>query len=310
MKKILAFAMAAAMTLSLAACGGNNGSSASKGNTSNPPAASGNQGGSASSVQQGGADISVYTNAYFAPFEYYDGTDIVGVDVDVMNMVGEKLGRKVSYTNVEFGVIIDTVSSGALADVGAAGITITDSRKEQVDFSDPYFTSVQYVIYPAGTMTPDGTDGDVSYILWNSLAGKKIGVQADTTGDIYVDMEINAVNGDDYDLGRDGVLLNTGAEETRYDNAQLAADAVGAGQVDVVVVDYLPASFIVDKNDGFECAALYYDNGDGTVAPTEEQYAICVTKGQDELLAAINEVLAGLGQDGVNDLVMKHMGLE
>ncbi|NBI09481.1 hypothetical protein D1641_05520 [Colidextribacter sp. OB.20] len=318
MKKIFALAMAAAMALSIAACGGNGTDSSNKGGASSgaPSSASGSQaGGSGSSAAQpsGGADISVYTNAYFAPFEYYDGTDIVGVDVDVMNMVGEKLGRKVVYTNVEFGTIIDTVSAGKLADVGAAGITITDSRKELVDFSDPYFTSVQYVIYPAGSMTPDGADGDVSYILWDSLAGKKIGVQADTTGDIYVDMEINAADGDDYDLGRDGVLLNTGAEETRYDSAQLAADAVGAGQVDVVVVDYLPASYIVEKNSGFECAALYYDAGvDGAEAPfpTEEQYAICVTKGQDELLAAINGVLADLGKDGINDLVMKHMGLE
>ncbi|MEY8402643.1 transporter substrate-binding domain-containing protein [Oscillospiraceae bacterium 44-34] len=302
MKKILALAMAAAIALSIAACG-NQGDA--KGNTS------GSNPGTSSSAPQGGADISVYTNAYFAPFEYYDGTEIVGVDVDVMNMVGEKLGRKVSYTNVEFGTIIDTVSAGKLADVGAAGITITESRQKLVDFSDPYFTSVQYVIFPAGTMTPDGTDGDVSYILWDSLAGKKIGVQADTTGDIYVDMEINAVNGDDYGLERDGMLLNSGAVETRYDSAQLAADAVGAGQVDVVVVDYLPASYIVEKNTGFECAALYYAGGEGeNPTPTEEQYAICVTKGQDELLQAINDVLADLGEDGINDLVMKHMGLK
>lgn len=254
--------------------------------------------------------ISVYTNAFFAPFEYYEGTDIKGVDVDIMNKVGEKLGKKVTFTNVEFSAVIDTVQSGQLADAGAAGITITDERKELVDFSDPYFTSVQYVIYPAGSMTPDGTDGETAYILWNSLAGKKIGVQADTTGDIYVDMEINAVNGDDYDLGRDGVLLNSGASETRYDSAQLAVDAIGAKQLDVVVVDYLPASYIVGKNSGYECAALYYDNGDGTVSPTEEQYAICVTKGQDELLKAINEVLAELGEEGVNNLVMEHMGLK
>lgn len=295
MKKFLALALAMAMVMSLAACG--NGSSSSAG-------ASGSQSSS-------GAAISVYTNAYFAPFEYYDGTDIVGVDVDIMNQVGEKLNREVTYTNVEFGTIIDTVSSGKLADVGAAGITITPARQEQVDFSDPYYTSVQYVVYPAGTMTPDGTDGDVNYILWDSLAGKNIGVQADTTGDIYVDMEINAVNGDDYELERDGVLHDTGAAETRYDSAQLAVDAVGAGQIDVVVVDYLPASFIVDKNEGYECAALYYAGGEGEEPyPTQEQYAICVTKGQDELLTAINEVLAELGEDGINDLVMKHMGLE
>ena len=304
MKKILALAMAACLSAGLAACSGS--PSAPSAPADSSPAAS-------APAQSAGADISVYTNAYFAPFEYYDGTDIAGVDVDIMNLVGEKLNRKVVYTNVEFGTIIDTVSAGKLADVGAAGITITESRQQQVDFSDPYFTSVQYVIYPAGSMTPDGTDGDVSYILWDSLASKKIGVQADTTGDIYVDMEINAADGDDYDLGRDGMLLNSGAEETRYDSAQLAADAVGAGQVDVVVVDYLPASYIVEKNSGFECAALYYAAGvDGAEAPfpTEEQYAICVTKGQDELLAAINGVLADLGEDGVNDLVMKHMGME
>lgn len=294
MKKLGALLLALTMVSALAAC-----SDQGAKDSAEPSKAPETQ----SAEPSQGAAISVYTNAYFAPFEYYDGTDIVGVDVDVMNLVGEKLGREVTYTNVEFGTIIDTVSAGKLADVGAAGITITDARKEQVDFSDPYFTSGQYVVYPAGTMTPDGKDGDVGYILWDSLAGKKIGVQADTTGDIYVNGEIT---GEDFD----GLLKDTGASETRYDNAQLAVDAMGAGQVDVVVVDYLPASYIVEKNSGYECAALYYDNGDGTVAPTEEQYAICVTKGQDELLKAINDVLAQLGEDGINDLVMKHMGLE
>lgn len=295
MKKFLALAMALAMVMSLAACGSKSGSNSSS--------ASGSQ-------QSSGTPISVYTNAYFAPFEYYDGTDIVGVDVDIMNMVGEKLNREITYTNVEFGTIIDTVSSGKLADVGAAGITITPARQELVDFSDPYYTSVQYVIYPTGTMTPDGTDGDTNYILWDSLADKKIGVQADTTGDIYVGLEINSDGSEESD-NYTGVLYGTQTSQTRYDSAQLAVDAVGAGQIDVVVVDYLPASFIVDKNDGYECAALYYAGAEGEDPyPTQEQYAICVTKGQDELLAAINGVLAELGEDGINDLVMKHMGLE
>ena len=283
MKKFLALALSLGLAVSLTACSG------------------GQEGDS-----QQNAAISVYTNAYFAPFEYYDGTDIVGVDVDIMNMVGEKLGREVTYNNVEFGTIIDTVSSGKLADVGAAGITITAARQELVDFSDPYFTSVQYVVYPAGAMEIDGTDGDVDYILWDSLADKKIGVQTDTTGDIYVDLEINSDGSADYDEYT-GVLYGTETSQTRYDSAQLAVDAVGAGQIDVVVVDYLPASYIVEKNSGYECAALYY--GGDEPSPTEEQYAICVTKGQDELLAAINGVLAELGEDGINDLVMEHMGL-
>lgn len=297
MKKFSALLLALSMVFALAAC-------SDQSSAPTPTAAPSDAAEPSAEASQGGAAISVYTNAYFAPFEYYDGTDIVGVDVDVMNKVGEKLGREVTYTNVEFATIIDTVSSGKLADVGAAGITITPSRQERVDFSDPYFTSVQYVIYPAGAMTPDGTDGDVDYILWDSLAGKKIGVQTDTTGDIYVNGEIT---GEDFD----GLLKDTGASETRYDNAQLAVDAMGAGQVDVVVVDYLPASYIVEKNSGYECAALYYPGGEGEQpSPTEEQYAICVTKGQDELLSAINEVLAELGEDGINALVMEHMGLE
>ena len=66
--------------------------------------------------------IYVNTNAYFAPFEYYDGTKIVGVDVDIMNMVGEKLGKKVKFVNTDFGVIIDNVQKGKKYDCGAAGV--------------------------------------------------------------------------------------------------------------------------------------------------------------------------------------------
>lgn len=252
--------------------------------------------------------IIVQTNAYFAPFEYYDGGQIVGVDVEIMNLVGEKLGKKIEFQNVEFEVIIDNVSAGKICDAGAAGITVTDARKEKVDFSNTYFTSVQYVIYKKGTMTVDGTDGDVSYILWDSLAGKKIGVQRNTTGDIYVDGEINGQEDNDY--GYNGVLYGTGAKLTQYDNAQVAADAIGA-YVDVVVVDKLPASFIVEKSSEFECAALYYKGGEGEADfPTEESYAICVTKGNTELLTAINEVLAELGEEGVEALIKKHMGIE
>lgn len=252
--------------------------------------------------------IIVQTNAYFAPFEYYDGGQIVGVDVEIMNLVGEKLGKKIEFQNVEFEVIIDNVSAGKICDAGAAGITVTDARKEKVDFSNTYFTSVQYVIYKKGTMTVDGTDGDVSYILWDSLAGKKIGVQRNTTGDIYVDGEINGQEDNDY--GYNGVLYGTGAQLTPYDNAQVAAAAIGV-HVDVVVVDKLPASFIVEKSSEFECAALYYKGGEGEADfPTEESYAICVTKGNTELLNAINEVLAELGNEGVEALIKKHMGIE
>lgn len=249
--------------------------------------------------------IYVDTNAFFAPFEYYDGTEIKGVDVDIMNLVGEKLGKKVVFENTDFGVIIDNVSSGKKYDCGAAGITITEARQQQVDFSDPYFTSVQYVVFEGDTLSVDGTTEDgVEYILWSQLANLTIGVQTDTTGDIYVDGEINAQESNDY--GYDGVLYGTNTTEKQYDSAQLAVDALGA-YVDAVVIDKLPAEYIVANNTtaDLHCYALYYDEE----TATEEQYAICVTKGNTELLNAINEVLAELGEEGINQLVSEHLGL-
>lgn len=256
--------------------------------------------------------IIVQTNAYFAPFEYYEGTEIKGVDVEIMGKVGEKLEKEIEFVNVEFAAIIDNVANGEVCDAGAAGITITDERKAKVDFSVPYYTSVQYVIYDKNN-APEITND--SYILWDSLAGKKLGVQTDTTGWIYADGEINATADNDY--GYDGVLYGTNTTLTNYDNAQLAADAIGANQIDYVIIDELPAQFITEKNSGLACLPLYYKGADGEAdSPTEEQYAICVTKGNTELLNAINEVLTEMmkkdanGQSEVEKLIMKHMGLE
>ena len=253
--------------------------------------------------------IYVDTNAYFAPFEYYggdSGLEIVGVDVEIMNLVGKKLNKKVKFENTDFDVIIDNVAQGKKYDCGAAGITITEARKEKVDFSNPYFTSVQYAIFPTSATVTSYKDGDIDYVLWEALAGKKIGYQADTTGDIYVNLEIDGE--DDYT----GQLQGKGSSGHRYDNAQLAVDAIGGEQVDVVVVDKLPAQYIVSKNSGYKCFAIYYpaDAENPNDYPTEEQYAICVTKGNSELLNAINEVLAELGEDGINALVSHHLGIE
>ena len=259
--------------------------------------------------------IIVHTNAFFAPFEYYDGTEIKGVDVEIMNLVGEKLGKKVEFVNVEFSAIIDNVKAGEVCDAGAAGITITDERKDKVDFSTPYYTSVQYVIFATAdtsiaTKTVDGKE----YIVWEALAGKKLGTQTDTTGWIYTDGEINATEDNDY--GYAGVLYGTNTTLVNFDNAQLAADAIGAKQIDAVIVDELPAQYITKNSSTLKCVPLYYSGEtDAEDAPVEEQYAICVTKGNTELLDAINAVLADLmkkGDDGkteIEKMVMKHMGL-
>ena len=93
------------------------------------------------------ADYIVETNAFFAPFEYYDNRQIVGVDIEIVNRVAEKLNKKIQINNVEFDVIIDNVEAGRIADAGAAGLTITPAREEKVNFTIPYYNSVQYVIF-------------------------------------------------------------------------------------------------------------------------------------------------------------------
>jgi len=260
------------------------------------------------SVSCGNKDeIIVQTNAFFAPFEYYVGDDIVGVDVEIMNMVGEKLNKKVVFKNVEFSAIIDNVKEGKVCDAGAAGITITDERKEKVDFSVPYYTSVQYVIFAKDSdIAKRGAEG-AQYIVWEALAGKTLGTQTDTTGWIYTDGEINATADNDY--GYDGVLYGTNTTLKTFDNAQLAADGIASNIVDYVIIDQLPAEYIVSKNSNLACLPLYYSGEtEADDAPVEEKYAICVTKGNKELLDAINAVLNELIAEGkIEKMVMAHM---
>jgi len=251
--------------------------------------------------------IVVQTNAFFAPFEYYDGTKIVGVDVEIMERVGKKLDKKIVWEDGDFGIIIDVVAEGELADCGAAGLTITPARAERVDFSIPYYTSIQYVIVPESSNIATKTADGVEYVVWQALAGMTVATQIDTTGWIYADGEIDAEG---------GVLYGTGTEHEAMDSAQIASEALGI-TVDAVIVDELPAQFIVANSaKDFKCYPLYYQGTDGEPdAPVEEQYAIAVTKGNDELLDAINEVLEELlakdadGKTQIEKMVMKHMGM-
>ncbi len=252
--------------------------------------------------------IYVNTNVPFAPFEYLEGTEIKGVDVDIMNKVGEKLGKKVKFESTDFDYIIDNVASGKKFDCGAAGITVTDERKEKVDFSKTYFTTIQYVVYKGDELQAEQLykDGETSYTLWNHLYDKKIGVQRATTGDIYVNDEID---------GEQGVLHGSKSVCTAYDDVMIATAALTAGTVDVVVIDKLPAEYVVKNSSTaeFKCVALYYEGGeDEADYPTQEDYAICVTKGNAALLNAINEVLEELlanNGEGINALVSKHLGI-
>ena len=246
------------------------------------------------------ADYIVETNAFFAPFEFYEGREIKGVDVEIINKVAAKMNKKIDIKDVEFDVIIDNVEAGKIADAGAAGLTITPARSEKVNFSIPYYTSVQYVIFDKDH-APE-TRGD--HVVWEALAGKKLGSQTGGTGYLFASDEAD-----------DGVLAGTNTEVKGFDSHQLAADAIGAHIIDYAIADELPAKMIVAKNSNLAAMPLYYMGGTiAEDAPAEESYAIAVNKDKTELLQAFNEVLADMltkdaeGKSEIDRLVLKYMG--
>ncbi len=246
----------------------------------------------------------VYTEAGFAPFEYVSNGKIVGVDVDIMNLVGEKLNKEIVFENVAFDTIVDAVSAGALTNVGAAGISVTEERKQKVDFSTEYYTANLYVIYQTADANSylSTTTDNVQGIYWDNLAGKDIAVQSGTTADLFLGDEIS----------EGGTLFANGeATATKSDYDELATAVADLGlNADVLIIDELPAKKLIEGKENLACAPLYYKGGEGeSDEAAVDTYAICVTKGQTELLAAINEVLAELGKDGIQNLVNKHLGL-
>ena len=248
------------------------------------------------------ADYVVETNVPFTPFEYYENREIVGVDVDIVNRVAEKMDKTIQIKNVEFDVIIDNVEAGKIADAGAAGLTITPAREEKVNFTIPYYTSVQYVIF-SRDMPPSLRD---DHVVWEALGGAKLGSQIGSTGYLFVEDEIE-----------NGLLKGTGATVKGIDSHQLAADAISSHIIDFAVADELVAKFIIEKNPGLDALPLYYSGPTREEDyPVEESYAIAVNKDKTELLEAFNEVLTEMlvkdanGQSEIDKLVMKHMGLE
>ena len=247
------------------------------------------------------ADYVVETNVPFTPFEFYENRQIVGVDVDIVNRVAEKLNKKIQIKNVEFDVIIDNVEAGKIADAGAAGLTVTPAREEKVDFTIPYYTSVQYVIYNR-ELPPSLRD---DHVVWDALAGYTLGSQIGSTGYLFIEDEIE-----------NGVLRGTNTTLKGIDSHQLSADAVNSHIVDFAIADELVAQFIVEKNPELEALPLYYSGATREEDyPVEESYAIAVNKGRTELLNAFNEVLGEMmmkdssGKTEIDRLVFKYMGL-
>ena len=178
----------------------------------------------------------VATNAGFAPFEYKEGDTYLGVDLEIMGMLAEYLGRELVINNMEFESVCTAVAEG-MCDIAAAGLTITDTRKEILDFSDAYYNASQVLIAKADDTAFDAckTAEDVEAVLNTFGADTKIGVQSGTTGQFYV-------MGDE-DWGFAGFKT----ECVRYEVGALAAQNIINGNVKYVVLDIAPAKAVVEN---------------------------------------------------------------
>ncbi|MCM1024279.1 MAG: basic amino acid ABC transporter substrate-binding protein [Prevotella sp.] len=243
LSKILCGALAAVMALSLSGCGG-----------------------------EKKTTLVMATNAEFPPYEYREGDQIVGIDAEIAKAIADDMGLELVIEDMAFDSIIAAVQSGK-ADIGVAGMTVDEDRLKSVDFSDPYTTAAQVVIVKDGSAVASPAD----------LAGKTVGVQLGTTGDIFAEDIENAT-------------------VERYNKGFEAVQALIQDKVDAVIIDREPAKVFVSQNEGLSVLDEAY---------TIEDYAIAVAKGNGELLGEINASLKKLSDSGkLQEIIDKYITAE
>ncbi len=232
------------------------------------------------------ADVLVMaTNAAFPPYEYIEGGKIVGIDAEIAAKIAEKLGIELKIEDVDFDTIIAGVQTGKY-DIGMAGLTVTDERKEKVNFSTSYAKGIQAVIVAENSTytsyedfyTGFDADGNPTGVK----EGIKIGVQQTTTGDIY-----SSADPADWGFGDANVV--------RYKTGNEAVAALKANKITAVIIDNEPAKSFVAANTGLKILEGAY---------TDEDYAIAIGKEDTELLEKINTALAELKADGTLDNII------
>lgn len=284
-KKVLAITMAALMAASLTACGSGakettaaateaTTAAEAADTTAAEAADTSAEETTAEAAEAAGGVLVMATNAEFPPYEYHEGDAIVGIDADIAKAIADELGMELEIEDIAFDSIIPEITSGK-ADMGLAGMTVTEDRKMNVDFSDTYAKASQKIIVTEDSeiATPD------------DLKGVVVGVQLGTTGDIYVS-----------DLEADGTTVE------RYNKGFEAVQALSQGKIDAVVIDGEPAKTFVSQTDGLKILEESF---------TDEEYAIAVKKGNTELLEKINGALKTLKENGtLDEIVAKYIKAE
>lgn len=260
-KKAIIAVLALAMLFSLGACGTKKAASSTDVPASTEPSTAA---ATVATVETG--KLHMATNAAFPPYEMVkdDGT-YEGIDVEIATKIAEKLGLELVVDDMDFGAVITAVQTGK-SDIAMAGMTVTDERKKNIDFTDSYATGKQVIIVKEGSDIKSADD----------LSGKMIGTQEATTGYIYC-----SASTEDGGYGEDHV--------TAYTNGATAVQALVEGKVDCVIIDSQPAEEYVKANKGLVILETPF---------VTEDYAIGVSKDNTALTEAVNKALQELIADG------------
>lgn len=214
--------------------------------------------------------IIVGTEAGFAPYEYMDGNDVVGIDMDIAREIADYLGKDLEIKNMEFQSALVAVQNGTV-DFVAAGVSVDEERLEKMDFSIDYVNSTEVVVVNKANPMVSSVD---------DLDGKIVAVQQGNIADFWVEENIDA------------------KEIKRYTKFAQAAEDLKNNKIDCIVMDQFPAEDMVATNP--ELIIL-----DGVLF--EDKYAIAVKKGNKELLDDINTVIQKLKDEGkIEEFTAKH----
>lgn len=246
--KVMALVLALAMILCLCACSGGN---------------------SLEAIQKKGV-ITVATSPDFPPFESLEGGEIVGIEVDIMELIAAELGVEIQFEQMDFDSVLPGVQAGKF-DVGMSGITVTEKRLENADFTEPYFLASQAIV----VLADSGIAGKAD------LEGKTISVQTGTTAESY--------------------CMENGYEVLAFQANNDAVSALTSGKVDAWVVDNEVAIALSAEQNG---ATVVLDE-----AMTSEPYAFAFAKGSDTLVEAINAAQAKLIADGTIEAIFADYGV-
>jgi len=275
-KKMLALSMAVLMAASLAGCssGAKETETTAAASEAGAETAAESEGETAAEEEKTaeGGTLIMGTNATFPPYEYYEGDEIVGIDVEIAQAIGEKLGMEVTVEDMEFDALIPALASNKV-DIVAAGMTVTPERQESVNFTDTYATAAQVIIVKQGSDIASSED----------LNGKILGVQMGTTGDSLAS-EIE------------------GAQVERFNKYFEAIQSVLQGKIDAVIIDSAPAKAFAEKDENL----VILDE-----ALSSEDYAMAINKDNTELLDKVNAAIAELDEEGtLDEIVNKYIPAE